>query len=330
MRAEVVIVGYRNADEIRACLLALGQSTFANAGIHICENGGDAAYAALLESLGAIAQPPTEAEPFARTTARHRTVLINGDRQVWLHRAAENLGYAGAINVCLGAIAADAAYDFVWILNPDTVPEPDALSALAAHQQAGGYGIVGSRLVLQGKGRIQLYGARWRPWIARGFNIGLGAPADAVPDVAAIEASMDYVAGAAMFVPRAFIEAVGGFDERYFLYYEETDWCFRRGTFRLGYAHDAVVHHAHGSTIGSSVVKRMRSPLSVYLDERNKLLFTRRYWRWHYPVVVVTTLLLLGQYLKAGAYRNFAVALSGWFAGIRGETGLPRRFRPSP
>jgi GT2 family glycosyltransferase len=327
MRAEIVIVGYRNADEIRGCLAALGRSTFEDFGIHICENGGDAAYAALLAGLGEIVETPTPAAVSRRVTARHRTALVAGNRRIVLHRAEGNLGYAGAINVCLAAIAEGGAYDFVWILNPDTVPEPEALSALAEHQQAGGYGIVGSRLVLLGQERIQLYGARWRPWIARGFNIGLGAPANAAPDVAAIEAAMDYVAGAAMFVPRAFVEQVGGFDERYFLYYEETDWCFRRGDFRLGYAHGSVVHHAHGSTIGSSVVKKHRSALSVYLDERNKLLFTRRFRRWHYPIAMITTLLLLGQYLKAGAYRNFMIALAGWFAGICGETGVPARFR---
>jgi GT2 family glycosyltransferase len=328
MRAEIVIVGFRNAGEIRDCLLALGESTFPDFGIHICENGGDAAYAALCEAVGEIGGALTEGDPGGRVTARHCATLAKGGHRIWLHRAEGNLGYAAAINVCLEAIAEEDSYDFVWILNPDTIAEPEALSALAAHQQAGGYGIVGSRLVLKGQNRIQLYGARWRPWIARGYNIGLGAPADAMPDVAAIEREMDYVAGAAMFVPRAFIEQVGGFDERYFLYYEETDWCFRRGDFRLGYAHDSIVHHAHGSTIGSSVVKKTRSPLSVYLDERNKLLFMRRFWPGHYPVVLLTTLLLIGQYAKAGAWSNFRVALAGWWAGVRGETGVPDRFKP--
>jgi len=328
MRVEVVIVGFRNAGEVRDCLLALDRSDYPDFGVHICENGGDAAYAALCEAVASIGDGLVAEEPGGRVVARHAARLKGSGREIRLHQAEGNIGYAAGINVCFEAIIADGRYGYVWILNPDTVPEPGAMRALAARQQEGGYGIVGARLVLKGQGRIQLYGARWRPWIARGYNIGLGAPADAMPDVAAVEREMDYVAGAAMFVPRAYVEQVGFFDERYFLYYEETDWCFRRGAFRLGYAHDAVVHHAHGSTIGSSVVKKTRSPLAVYLDERNKLLFTRRFCPGRYPVVVVTTLLLIGQYAKAGAWSNFKVALAGWAAGLRGETGVPERFRP--
>jgi len=174
--------------------------------------------------------------------------------------------------------------------------------------------------------RIQLYGGRWRRWLGRGFNIGLGEAADAMPDVAAIERDLDYVAGASMYAPRAYVEGVGAFDERYFLYYEETDWCFRRGDWRLGYAHESVVIHAHGSTIGSSVSRATRSALSVYLDERNKLLFTRRFDGAILPVVALFTLALTAQYVRAGAWKNFRIALAGWWAGLRGEAGFPKRF----
>ncbi|KAF0112947.1 MAG: family 2 glycosyl transferase [Rhodospirillaceae bacterium] len=134
---------------------------------------------------------------------------------------------------------------------------------------------------------------------------------------------MNYVNGAAMFVIRPFIEQVGLMDESYFLYCEEVDWCLRRGAWRLGYAHESLVHHAHGATMGSNRDRRHRSRLSVYLDERNKLLLTRRFWPALYPLVVVVTLLLTMQYAKAGAWANFRTALAGWYAGIGGQRGKP-------
>jgi GT2 family glycosyltransferase len=137
---------------------------------------------------------------------------------------------------------------------------------------------------------------------------------------------MNYVSGASLFATRAYIESVGLMDERYFLYCEEVDWCFRRGHRRLGYAHEAIVYHAHGTTIGSSADLKDRSSISVYLSERNKLLFTRRFYPVLYPLVVVTTLLLTLQYLKSAAVNNFFVALSGWLAGVRGEDGPPQGF----
>ena len=321
----VVIVGFRNAGEVRDCIAQLGQSTHADFSVHVCENGGSAAFPPLVEAVaevtGALARTPD-----GERMVDHRSGHLPGGQAVELYDAGANLGYAGGINVCFAAIAAEGRYDAVWILNPDTEPHADAMEALRRHQEAGGYGIVGSRLVRTPSGTIQLYGARWRAMIARGFNIGLGQAADHQPDVAAIERDLDYVAGASMYAPRAYVEEVGPFDERYFLYYEETDWCFRRGGHALGYAHDSIVLHAHGSTIGSSVSRKHRSPLAVYLDERNKLLFTRRFRPSLYPVVAATTLVLTAQYLKARAWRNWQVALAGWWAGIRGETGRPQRF----
>jgi hypothetical protein len=55
-------------------------------------------------------------------------------------------------------------------------------------------------------------------------------------------------------------------------------------------------------------------------------LLVRRFYPAHYPLVIVTTLLLTLQYLESGAVKNFFVALSGWCAGLRGEEGLPRWF----
>jgi len=320
----VVIVGFRNGDEVRDCIALLARSSHADFSVHVCENGGATAYAELAAAVAEIAPDLAAATPGDRMVERRDGTLAAG-QVVHLYDAGANLGYAGGINVCLAAIAAADRYDAVWILNPDTEPAPDAMAALVAHQQAGGYGIVGSRLVLKESGVIQLYGGRWRKWMARGFNIGLGAPADATPDVAAIERALDYVAGASMLAPRAYVESVGPFDERYFLYYEETDWCFRRGDYRLGYAHASVVVHAHGSTIGSSVSRKTRSALSVYLDERNKLLFTRRFNPAILPLVAIFTLLLTAQYAKAGAWKNWRIALAGWLAGLRDERGFPPR-----
>src|SRR5262249_46151797 len=214
----------------------------------------------------------------------------------------------------------------LWILNPDTEPEPNALAALIQRAREGGYGIVSSRLVFKTTGRIQSYGGRWRLLMARGFNIGMNASRDAVPDLDEIERSMDYVSGASLFATRNFVEDVGLVDERYFLYCEEVDWCLRRGKYRIGYAHDSIIFHAHGATLGSNASRKKRSPLSVYLDERNKLLLTRRIFPAHYPVVAATTFFLLLQYLQARAVANFFVALSGWWAGLRREEGPPKRF----
>ncbi len=331
-RVVVIIVGYRCADEIVGCLTALAAARGTAFDVHVCENGGEASFRSLISAMAASGARFSK-DVVGRGVTILETVMAErlGPFKIWVHHAARNLGYAGGVNAVLDTIADDTGWHAIWILNPDTEPAPDALAALAAHARHDRYGIVGSRMVLKRSGLIQMYGGRWRRWIARGWNIGLGQPSTAVPDVAAVEREMDYVCGASMFVTREFIETVGRMDERYFLYAEEVDWCFRRGSFRLGYAHDSVVHHAHGATIGSNHHRRSRSPFSVFFDERSRLLITRRFDPAMLPLVAFSTLAVLAQqYLLSGAFRNFGAGLAGWFDGLLGRTGMPTRFMPAP
>ena len=189
--------------------------------------------------------------------------------------------------------------------------------------------MVGSRIVFKNTQKVQAYGGRWRLIMARGANIGMYQEADSVPDSDEVERSMNYVLGASLFVTRLYIETVGLMDERYFLYCEEVDWCLRRGHLRLGYAHNSIVYHLGSTTIGGTAPIGERSNLSVYLAERNGLLLTRRFYPKRYPLVVLMTLLFTARYLRAGAFKNFLVALMGWRAGVRGEVGPPSQWMRS-
>lgn len=329
----VGIVGYRCPEAIAACLTGLDRSTHPVRTVAICENGGAAAFDALVAALVGLgfaisAESAGGGAATDRSLRLARPVRPGAIAEVVLYRALRNLGYAGAINAILEALAPDPHWSALWILNPDTEPAPDALAALVAHAGRGGYGIVGSRLIVKGSGRVQLYGGRWRRFLGRGYNIGLGAAAEAPVDPDAIERDQHYVSGAAMYVTRDFVRQVGPMSEDYFLYAEEVDWCLRRGAFRLGYAHGAVVLHDHGATIGSNLDRRSRSAISVFLDERSRLLLTRRFYPYAFPVAAAATLLLTLQYVRAGAVRNFRVALAGWWAGLCGETGVPARLAP--
>jgi N-acetylglucosaminyl-diphospho-decaprenol L-rhamnosyltransferase len=323
----IAIVSYRNADDVCACLAALSHATETNFLISICENGGGSAYQTLVRTLEGLIDFD-EADPQIldlRVVEASVGRLRPGGQSVRIYRAEHNLGYAGGINVSIQQASIVEAWSALWILNPDTEADPNALTALIARAREGDYGIVSSRLVSKSTQRIQAYGSRWRPLIGRGFNIGKNAQRDAVPDIDLTEREMNYVSGASLFATRDYVESVGLIDERYFLYCEEVDWCFRGGSHRFGYAHGALVYHSHGTTIGSSWNWKERSSLSVYLGERNKLLLTRRFYPTLYPLVVVAALLMILQYLGRGAVKNFFVALSGWSAGLRGEEGPPRR-----
>ena len=321
----VSIVGFKHPDDVVCCLKAVSGLTNPRFAVSICENGGPNAFRSLLERLHDVVSPvePEFDSLDDRIERIWSGVLGASGQPVHVLQAKSNLGFAGGVNATLKQFERDQRWTAVWLLNPDAEPEPDALSALARRARETGAFIVGGRLVFRDSGQIQLYGGRWRPWLARGYNIGLNSPKDAPVDIQQIEDEMNYVGGASMYVTRAFVDKVGLMDEDYFLYCEEVDWCLRVDPKYIRYAHDCVVYHRHGTAIGSSPVASKRSDLSVYLTERNKLLLSRRFYPRIYPAIVVIAFLLLLQYVAKGASNKASIGLRGWWAGLGGETGLP-------
>jgi N-acetylglucosaminyl-diphospho-decaprenol L-rhamnosyltransferase len=301
MHVAVCIVAYRNPAEVAACLNALAMQTHGDFRIIVCDNSDDAAHAQLAAAL------PTS--------------MPGGQAVTPLH-AADNPGYAGGVNRCLAA-APDA--DAWWVLNPDTVPEPDALAALVARLSHGDVAAVGGTLYWP-DGRVQGHGGRWRGWLARCESIGNGTALSARVDADNIEASLDYLLGASMLIGRAFLDATGPMREDYFLYAEEVEWCLRAKAagLRLGFAPGARVLHGQGGTTGSAAALTTRPRLPIFMDERNKLNVVRDIHPLRLSVAIPAALiLLLLRYAKRGAKAQLGYALGGWWAGVRDQRGKP-------
>ena len=195
-----------------------------------------------------------------------------------------NLGFAGGNNVGIRyALAHD--YDFIWLLNNDTVVNASSLDALLSRMQAdSNIGICGSTLAyFDAPNTVQaLGGSRFDFKRGIGVHLGLGEQLSAPRDQNMIEQSLDYVVGASMMVSRAFLKDVGLMCEDYFLYFEEIDWAMRaKGKFTLAWAPDSVVLHKEGASIGSSHRSRPSATSLRYLY-RNRLRFTRRHTPQHY------------------------------------------------
>jgi N-acetylglucosaminyl-diphospho-decaprenol L-rhamnosyltransferase len=333
VRVAILIVGFRNAGDVQACLTALSAATAdPRFDIFVCENGGAGAFHELHDALIGPQGPcivGSDDLPDARVSAG-RFVAVKGlalkDRpsRVWLGCAAQNLGYAGGINVWLDRLLTIPDWDGVWILNPDAEPEPDALRALVDRAVTGGKGMVGSTIVPSVGGRVHCRaGHRWRKLRTSLALIGLGEPIDGAVDLEAIEADLDCIAGGSMYVTRACLEKIGLMDERFFLFYEDADWSLRAKKHGLGYAPDSIVPHKGGTTIGSARLRAERSRLSVYLAGRNHLHFVRMHWRRYLPIAMLLGCAEATSYLLALSPGNFKAAIGGLLAGMKGETGRP-------
>jgi N-acetylglucosaminyl-diphospho-decaprenol L-rhamnosyltransferase len=318
----VAIVATDEAKNIVGCLGSLNGSIYREFSVIICENGGhDAFDRDVLE----MAKVPglVEADNRLRGADGRRFQLGADKRMVTVLRSRENRGYSGGVNFCITAAGGD--WDFIWVLNPDTFPEADALGALVRRQAEGGYGMVGSKIVFVADGRVQLWGGlRYWPLLGRSRSLGNGQPAEVTPEPREVEAALEIVSGTSMFVSKDYIKTIGVMDEDFFVYYEDTEWSLRRGKFRLGYAHDSVVHHVAGSTSGSAGPRSKRSRFSIYLSERNRVIIAKKRYPAAWPLFAVVALLqTLELLVRFGSWRSFKIGLSGWWAGVSGETGMP-------
>lgn len=166
-----------------------------------------------------------------------------------------NLGFGTAAN--RGAELATG--DYLLVLNPDTIAEPGVVKALAeALDRDPGLGAAGPRIEnLDGT----LYpSAREFPDLAVAAGhafLGLVWPANRFTRRYRMldwdhsrAADVDWVSGAFMLVRRSAFDAVGGFDERYFMYVEDVDLCWRLGQagWRVGYEPAGRVVHALGGS----------------------------------------------------------------------------------
>jgi N-acetylglucosaminyl-diphospho-decaprenol L-rhamnosyltransferase len=329
----VLIVGYRNVDDVVGCLMALGQTRAEPAfEIFICENGGPEAYEALVEAMAAEDGPCIDSEEIdtldTPALVRRRLLTLkcaDNCRPVHVGEARENLGYAGGVNAWLRPLLVITGWPAVWILNPDSEPTADALLELAAYAKRWGKGMVGSRLVPKAQpDRVHSRGLAWCRQYATTRSVDLRALGDFEPDPEEVDARLDSPSGASMYVTRPCIEQIGLMDEGYFLYFEDLEWGIRaKRDFGVGYAHRSVVVHAGGTTIGSSIRTANKSALSIYLEFRNTILFVRKY----FPNWLIWTILLqvVRVLLKAHTYPpgNLCAALRGIAMGIAGNQGRP-------
>lgn len=301
VRVSIVIVGFCNSDDIACCLGALAKSTYINFDVVIVENGGRDAHQKLLEIL------PTK---------------LNDGQCVTVIDSGRNGGFAAGVNI---GLQNSSDYDAWWILNPDTMPDANALRYMVEKLECREYDAVGSVLLKNG-GVVQSLGGIWGAMKLRPISIGYGSSQFDPIDESKVERQMNYITGASILVSRHFLERNGFMREDYFLYCEEIEWCVRakRKGLKLGLASLAFVKHNQGSTTGSGETVAKRPPLPVYLDERNKVLLIRDlHSRIQLPLALLGLLVIIYRFGIVGRSNCIGAALKGWWAGVKNERGIP-------
>jgi GT2 family glycosyltransferase len=229
-----------------------------------------------------------------------------------------NLGYAGGNNVGI-RYALGRGHEYVFVLNNDTAVEPDVIRhAVEVAQTAPTIAAVGSKIVA--------WDQRDRVWVAYGeLNygqslvrlVGYYAKDNGRFDQ---QHDVEWIPGTAMLLSRRALETVGLFDEEFFAYHEDVDWCTtaRELGFRIVFAPGPRIYHkGHRSSGGKGYVTPRQ-----YLHGRNMVLFVRKHARWHQRLRFgLSQLALLPlQYLRrclTGEQRGVVLKARGMLDGVR-------------
>lgn len=246
----VVVVYFRTPLPLIACLESLRTQTCSKPEIVVVDNS-------------------------SAVDERH-TRPAEGDDWYWLPMS-HNSGFAAACN----AGVRQGIGKYVLILNGDVVLAPDACTELlAAIERDPQAAVVGPRII-DADDQIEL-SAREFPSIRTGL-VGRSSLITRVlrwagtipPNVSmALQGQscvVDWVSGACMLIRREAFDRVGGFDEGYWMYWEDADLCRRlveRG-YHARFVPTAVVHHATGSSGRSPVTIRAFHDSAVRYFEKH-------------------------------------------------------------
>lgn len=244
LTVDIIILNWNGADDTIECIESITKSEFQNFRIIVVDNGS------IDDSVNRIKD--------------HFPNII-------LIETGQNLGYAEGNNVGL-RFALDGKQDYILVLNNDTILHKDMLGALIDTAEKYPNSVLGPKTFYYDQPNVIWWAGTI--WLADRLNFthrGEGQ-LDSGDNFTQI-AECDYVVGSALFASSAIFRQIGLFDARFFLTFEETDWCYRAKLkgYKSYCVPQAQLWHKVSSSLGAG------SPLQHYFYLRNALLWGERY-----------------------------------------------------
>lgn len=184
-----------------------------------------------------------------------------------------NVGFAAACNQGLRYALRDGA-DYIVFLNNDTIFDSDFLELLSISMDNSGADALSPLISFYpSKNRVWYSGGRFR--VLAGYT-PIHENYRGLLNGAKIDSRfVDFASGCCLIVRRKLIEEIGGFDENYFVYWEDADFCYRmiKSGYRIYFSNTPTLYHIGSASTGGS-----NSEFSIYQYNKNHVIFLRKHF----------------------------------------------------
>jgi GT2 family glycosyltransferase len=243
LKVSIIVLCYNGVDLTLECLKTLQQQDYSPLEILVVDNASQDGTADIVRR----AFPGVE-------------IICTGD----------NLGYAAGNNVGMQA-ALEHGADLVFLVNNDTRLEPGCVSTLVRSlENYPRTGVIGPMVYTWGNHTVISSAGGQINWrLADALNVGMNE----VDSGQYLARPVDFINGCGLMVTRQAIEKAGMLDTRYFMYWEETDWCQRvkKAGFEIRFEPAACMEHK------ASLEVEELGATTIYYVTRNRLLFFGRH-----------------------------------------------------
>jgi len=270
-----------------------------------------------LESIQSLNHPPEHILLVDNgSTDETVSTVLQGYPGVTIIRSEENLGVSGGYNLGMDYALKQGA-DYVLIMNNDVVMAPDFLDQLLeVARLRPDIGIVQPKIYhyYGDQTRLWIVGARWRPFPPAIKMVGAGQkdgpPFDHVQE-------LEYAPSCALLISTEAIKKAGMFDEVYFFYFDDWDYCIRvrQAGFKIYFAPGAKLWHK----VSVSTAKSDRASRWWYIYGRSTVRFHATYQSL-WLVCLVNLWFIIREVLK-GKFKRIVPYLFGVIGGHAARLG---------
>ncbi len=197
--------------------------------------------------------------------------FIKTKKNIVFIQTGENLGFSGGNNIGIKYSLENGA-DYICLLNNDTIVEKDFLNSLVDEME------IDYSLGMTA-GMIMYHSHPHLIWSAGGYidnkrALGrhFGMKSDELMPEYRVKKEVTFLTGCLQLIRRDVFKTIGLYDDEYFLYMEDVDFCYRcqKAGYKLKYIPDSKIYHKVSASTGEG------SPIMLYYMTRNRLLYNKK------------------------------------------------------